>query len=123
MNPAIETMRADLQDAATHLGRPHDLRFKPMFGGLMAYFNEKPCAWLSAQGMALKLAAADQDALLAHEGAERFQHKPGALPSRGYIIVPPALCRDTPQLAEWLERSASAAPAAQKRPRPKARPR
>lgn len=123
MNPKLEALRADLEDAATHLGRPHDLRFKPMFGGLMAYFAEKPCAWLSADGLALKVAAADQDELLAIEGARRFRHTPAASPSRGYIIVPPSLCRDTPRLSAWLARSALAAPMAQRKgPRPKTRP-
>ncbi|MHA6204712.1 TfoX/Sxy family protein [Dyella soli] len=123
MNAGLEALRRDLEDAATHLGRPHDLRVKPMFGGLMAYIGEKPCAWLSAQGLALKLAAIDQDELLACEGAVRFQHKPGGPPSRGYIIVPPWLCRDTARLAQWLSRSAEAASATpKKRPRPKARP-
>ncbi len=122
MNPELEALRRDLEDAATHLGRPHDLRFKPMFGGLMAYLDEKPCAWLSRQGLALKLAATDQDALLAQAGAARFRHRPEAPPSREYIIVPPLLCRDTAKLADWLARSANASMAAKKRPRPKARP-
>lgn len=123
MNPGLEALRADLEDAATHLGRPHDLRFKPMFGGLMAYFAEKPCAWLSADGLALKVAAADQDELLAIEGARRFRHTPAAAPSRGYIIVPPSLSHDTPRFSAWLARSALAAPMAQRKgPRPKTRP-
>ena len=123
MNPELEALRADLVDAATHLGRPHDLRFKPMFGGLMAYFGEKPCAWVSADGLALKVAAADQEELLAIDGARRFRHTPTAAPSRGYIIVPTSLSRDTPRFAAWLARSALAAPTAQtKRPRPKTRP-
>lgn len=123
MNRQLEALRADLEDAATHLGRPHDLRFKPMFGGLMAYFAEKPCAWLSTEGLALKVAAADQDELLAIDGARRFRHAPAAAPSRGYIVVPPSLSRDTPRFAAWLARSALAAPMAQnKGPRPKTRP-
>lgn len=123
MNPGLEALRADLEDAATHLGRPHDLRFKPMFGGLMAYFSEKPCAWLSADGLALKVAAADQDELLAIAGTRRFRHTPAAAPSRGYVIVPSSLSRDTPRFAAWLARSALAAPMAQRKgPRPKTRP-
>jgi TfoX/Sxy family transcriptional regulator of competence genes len=123
VKPELEALRSDLLDAATHLGRPHDLRFKPMFGGLMAYFGEKPIAWLSEQGMALKVPEPDQPALLAHAGAARFRHRPEAPPSRGYIMVPPSLSRDTPRLAEWLERCACAESPAQKKPRPKARPR
>jgi TfoX/Sxy family transcriptional regulator of competence genes len=123
VNPDIQRLREELEDAATHLGRPHDLRFKAMFGGLMAWFGEKPCAWLSDQGLALRLAEADQSSLLAEEGAERFRHKPDEPPSREYILVPPALRRDTPRFAEWLERSGQAPAPSKKRPRPKARPR
>jgi len=123
VNPDIQHLRQELEDAATHLGRPHDLRFKPMFGGLMAWFGEKPCAWLSAQGLALRLAEADQPALLAEEGAERFRHTPHESPSRDYILVPPGLRRDTLRFAEWLARSGHAPAPPKKRPRPKARPR
>ncbi|MFC4525218.1 TfoX/Sxy family protein [Dyella halodurans] len=123
MSLALDALRRDLEDAATHLGRPHELRFHPMFGGLMAYFGEKPCAWLSTQGLALKLAADDQAELLAREGARRFEARPGLPPSRQYIVLPPSLCADTAQLARWLERSAQAIAKAQKKgPRPKTRP-
>lgn len=102
-------MRRDLEDAATYLGRPHDLRFKPMFGGQMAYLGEKPCAWLTVGGLALKLAAADQPALLQLEGASRLVAKPGAAPSRHYIVLPAPLRHDTACLATWLARSAAGA--------------
>ena len=106
MPAALDVMRSELVDAAAHLGKPHDLRFKPMFGGLMAYFDEQPCAWLTADGLALKLAPADQPALLALEGASRLIAKPGAAPSRQYIIVPAAVRRDTSQFAGWLAKCA-----------------
>ena len=108
MPASLDTMRRDLEDAAAHLGKPHDLRFKAMFGGLMAYLDEKPCAWLTPNGLSLKLAAADQPALLQLEGAARLIAKPGAAPSRHYIIVPASLRRDTRKLAGWLAKSASA---------------
>ena len=123
MNPDIQALRRELEDAATHLGRPHDLRFKAMFGGLMAWFGEKPCAWLGSHGLALRLAEADQPALLAEEGAARFRHRPDEPPSRDYILVPPALRRDTARFDHWLERSGEAPAPEKKRPRPKARPR
>jgi hypothetical protein len=44
MPAALDAMRRDLEDAAAHLGKPHDLRFKPMLGGLMGYLDEKPVA-------------------------------------------------------------------------------
>lgn len=106
MPPSLAALRRELEDAATHLGRPHDLRFQPMFGGLMAYLDEKPCAWLTHGGLALKLAPADQPALLRIEGAARLVAKPGAAPSRHYIVLPAALSRDTARLAGWLAKSA-----------------
>jgi hypothetical protein len=107
---ALALMRRDLEDAATHLGKLHDLRFKPMFGGLMAWLDERPCAWLTPAGLALKLPPADQPALLQRDGASRLIARPGAAPSRHYIVLPASLCHDTPALATWLARSASAGP-------------
>lgn len=104
--PGLAALRRELEDAATHLGCPHDLRFRPMFGGLMAYLDEQPCAWITPTGLALKLAPADQPALLRLEGAARLIAKPGAAPSRHYIMLPAALSRDTMQLAGWLAKSA-----------------
>lgn len=106
MPAVLEAMRRELEDAAIHLGRPHDLRFKPMFGGLMAYLDEKPCAWLTPAGLALKLAPTDQPALLQLKGATRLIAKPGAAPSRHYIMLPASLRRDIAQLAGWLAKSA-----------------
>jgi hypothetical protein len=103
---SLAALRRELEDAATHLGRPHELRFKPMFGGLMAWLDEQPCAWLTPGGLALKVAPADQPALLRIEGTARLIAKPGAAPSRHYIVLPAALSRDTVQLAGWLARSA-----------------
>jgi TfoX/Sxy family transcriptional regulator of competence genes len=106
MPAAIDRMHRDLEDAAAHLGKSHDLRFKAMFGGLMAYLDERPCAWISLDGLALKLLPVDQLALLQIDGSRRMQARPGKPPSRHYIVVPAALCHDTPQLAGWLARSA-----------------
>ena len=118
MPTLLEAMRRELEDAAVHLGKPHDLRFKPMFGGLMAHFGEQPCAWLTVDGLAMKLAPADQQARLQLDGAARLIAKPGAAPSRHYIIVPAAVCRDTAQFAGWLAKSAAHATSATRaRPR------
>jgi len=104
----LATLRGDLEAAAVELGQPQELRFQPMFGGLMAYFGETPCAWLSADGVALKLAPADQSELLAHAGARRLVAKPGAAPSRSYVLVPASIRQDPARLAPWLTRSAAA---------------
>ncbi|MGY3041680.1 hypothetical protein ACVWWQ_003313 [Rhodanobacter sp. TND4EL1] len=107
---SLDVLRGEIEDAATHLGKVHDLRFKPMFGGLMAWLHEQPCAWLTPGGMALKLAPADQQALLRLAGASRLIARPGAQPSRHYIVLPPRLSHDTVQLAGWLAKAAVAAP-------------
>lgn len=106
----LAAMRGEIEDAAAHLGKRHDLRFKPMFGGLMAWLDEKPCAWLTSGGMALKLAPADQAALLRLAGAARLIAQPGASPSRHYIVLPAVVSHDTAQLADWLAKTAAAAP-------------
>ncbi|MGO4703776.1 TfoX/Sxy family protein [Dyella sp. 2RAB6] len=111
--------RQDLEDAATHLGLAHELRFQSMFGGVLAYFSERPCAWIGAPGLALKVAAEDQPALLEIDGVTRFVHAEGAKPSRQYLVLPPALTHDTPTFAAWLERSLQAV---QKKPARKRRP-
>ena len=112
MNAATDVLRRELEDAATHLGIAHELRFQPMFGGLMAYLFERPCAWLGAGGIALKVTPADRDTLLAVDGASPFLPRAGASPSRQYVVLPRSLTRDTPAFAAWLARSA----AAQKKP-------
>ncbi|MEO5829116.1 MAG: hypothetical protein ABIQ36_00950 [Rhodanobacter sp.] len=110
MPAALDGLRGEIEDAAAHLGKRHDLRFKPMFGGLMAWLDEKPCAWLTPDGMALKLAPADQSVLLRLAGTSRLIAKPGASPSRHYIVLPSVVSRDTVQLAGWLAKTAAAAP-------------
>ena len=112
---ALAALRGALEEAAILLGEPQELRFRPMFGGLMAYFGEKPCAWLATDGLALKLAAAEQPDLLAQPGARRLVARPGAAPSRSYVLLPKAIHRDAAHLAPWLARSAAAAKSRQRR--------
>jgi TfoX/Sxy family transcriptional regulator of competence genes len=106
---ALAALRRDIEEAACLLGAPQELRFRSMFGGIMAYFSEQPCAWLSAGGLALKLAPADQPELLEQPGAGRLVAQPGAAPSRGYVLVPASIHQDAARFAPWLARSAAAA--------------
>lgn len=99
--PLAETVR----DAAEAAAPEATLRFRAMFGGATAYADDRPFASLSNVGLALKLAPADQDALLALPGASRLQYEPGAPVSRQYVVVPPALAADPDALAPWLRRS------------------
>ena len=104
--PGLAARHRELEDAASHLGRPHALRFRPMFGGLMAYLDEQPCAWLTPGALALKLPPAAQPALLRIAGTARLVARSGAAPSRHYIVLPAALSGETAQLAGWLAKSA-----------------
>ena len=119
MNAATDAARRDLEDAATHLGLAHELRFQPMFGGLMAYLSERPCAWIGAAGLALKLGPDDYTKLLGTAGVRPFVPYAGSKPSRQYLVLPSALTHDTPVFAQWLERSLHAP---QKKPARRRRP-
>jgi len=102
---------------------PHiDWRFKPMFGGIGVYANDKMCVSLSDIGLAVKLGPADQDALLKLKGAKRLQYEPSLPPSKTYIVVPDALLADRKTLRHWLAVSAAHAAAAPAKKPGKARP-
>ena len=94
---------------------PHvDWRFKPMFGGVGVYANDKMCVSLSDVGLAVKLPPAEQETLLKLKGARRLQYEPSSPPSKSYIVVPDAMLSDAAALGRWLAVSAdfvSAAPA------------
>jgi len=81
------------------------LTFRAMFGGILAYADGKPVASLSDVGLALKLVAEHQEALLKSKGAKRLQYEPDQPPSKSYIIVPPSLMRDTDRLHDWVLKS------------------
>ncbi|WP_044564397.1 TfoX/Sxy family protein [Azospirillum sp. B4] len=86
-----------------------ELTFKPMFGGILAYAEGKPVASLSDVGLALKLAGADQAALLALPGAKPLRYGPDQPPSKTYVVVPDALLADAPALRNWVRRAATTA--------------
>ena len=90
------------------------LTFKPMFGGILAYADGKPVASLSNVGLALKLAAEDQDALLNVKGAKRLQYEPDQPPSKSYIVVPPALMKDPRRFHHWVLKSVECNKSSQK---------
>ncbi|MEJ0025100.1 MAG: TfoX/Sxy family protein [Rhizomicrobium sp.] len=102
-----------------------DWRFKPMFGGIGVYADDKMCVSLSDIGLAVKLAPAEQDALLKLKGARRLQYEPSAPPSKTYIVVPDAMLSDRKALGHWLSVSAAhaaASPAAKRRKSAAAKP-
>ncbi|MEI9989259.1 MAG: TfoX/Sxy family protein [Rhizomicrobium sp.] len=95
-----------------------DWRFKPMFGGIGVYADDRMCVSLSDVGLAVKLAPAEQEALLKLKGARRLQYAPSVPPSKTYIVVPDAMLSDRGTLGRWLSVSAAQAaraPAAKRR--------
>jgi len=80
------------------------LRFRPMFGGIMGYAEDKPFVSLSDIGLALKLAGADREALLALPGAKPLQYAPDQPPSKSYVVVPDSMLADTAALRIWMAR-------------------
>ena len=103
-------LQAELEAAVPDIA----LAFRPMFGGILAYADGKPVASLSNVGLALKLAAEDQDALLKTKGAKRLQYEPNQPPSKSYIVVPPALMKDTRRFHDWVLKSVGCNKSSQK---------
>jgi TfoX/Sxy family transcriptional regulator of competence genes len=84
-----------------------DWRYRPMFGGIGVYANDKMCVSLSDIGLAVKLPPAEQETLLALKGAKRLQYEPSMPPSKTYIVVPEAMLKDARTLGHWLSVSAA----------------
>jgi TfoX/Sxy family transcriptional regulator of competence genes len=101
----VQPLRAALEAAALPLDPPPELTFRPMFGGVMVYASGRPLAILADVGLALKLPAAEQGALLAEEGAKHLQYESGAPISKQYVIVPPGFVSEPDLLRPWLARS------------------
>ena len=77
-------------------------RFKPMFGGIGVYANDKMCVSLSDIGLAVKLAGDEYAALLKLKGAKPLQYEPGAPVSKTYVVVPQTMLSEPKALAHWL---------------------
>jgi TfoX/Sxy family transcriptional regulator of competence genes len=87
-----------------------ELAFKPMFGGIMGYAEGKPFTSLSDVGLALKLAGADREALLAIPGSELLRYAPDQPPSKSYVVTPEAMLSDRDLLRTWIVRSVQGLP-------------
>lgn len=86
-----------------------DWRFRPMFGGIGVYANDRMCVSLSDIGLAVKLSGAEHAALLATKGAKVLRYEPDAPPSKTYVVVPEAMLKDRKALSHWLRVSAQQA--------------
>jgi hypothetical protein len=83
-----------------------DLRFKPMFGGIMAYIEDRPFCSLSDVGIAIKLGPPERGELLDEPDARPLQYSPTDPPSKLYVLVPPLFHGNPGQLRRWLLLSA-----------------
>ncbi len=102
---ALEELQDKLSAAAETLNLDMGLSFKAMFGGVSGYVEGRVFASLSNIGLALKLSADDQAALLREPGAKRLRYEPDAPESKQYIVVPEAVQANAEALAVWVKRS------------------
>jgi TfoX/Sxy family transcriptional regulator of competence genes len=82
-------------------------RFRPMFGGIGAYANDRMCVSLSDVGLAVKLVGEAHAELLQLKGAKPLQYEPGAPVSKTYVVVPDAMLGDRRKLGHWLALAAA----------------
>ncbi len=81
----------------------YEIRFRPMFGGIMAYAFGRPFASLSIAGIALKLSEDDRCRLIEKEGGYPLRYKPDDPPSKSYTIIPErTVAAKGEKLKEWL---------------------
>lgn len=98
-------LQTAIEKALAPMAADVDLRFRPMFGGIMAYAQGRPFASLSNAGLAVKLAGEERDALLAMAGAAPLRYEPDSPPSKSYTLVPPDLHDDPEALRPILMQS------------------
>ena len=87
-------------------------RYRPMFGGIGVYADDRMCVSLSDIGLAVKLAGAAHAELLGLKGAKPLQYEPGQPVSKTYVVVPDAMLKDRKALGHWLAAAAAQAVAA-----------
>ena len=78
-----------------------DVVVKPMFGNLGAFVNGNMFMGLFGSAVGVKLAAGEQEELLAQPGAGPFG--PAERPMGGYVTLPAAWSAD--EASPWIERS------------------
>ncbi|MDQ3044565.1 MAG: TfoX/Sxy family protein [Chloroflexota bacterium] len=101
VNPDLDHLRGELERDADLLPPDIDLRFRPMFGGLGVYANERMFASISNIGLALKLPPEPRADLLREPGAKPLQYAENAPVSKESVIVPAAIRADPAHLAKW----------------------
>jgi len=80
-----------------------DVVIKPMFGNLGAYVNGNMFMGLFGASIGVKLPGADQERLLAEDGAGPFG--PPERPMGGYVALPHDWAKPSTQAAQWVDTS------------------
>jgi len=84
-----------------------ELRFRAMFGGIMAYADGQAFASLSNVGLALKMSGAEYVALSALPGVEPLRYEPDQPLCKSYLVLPDPMRSDPDGLRSWTARSAA----------------
>jgi len=97
-----KTLQSAIEAAIGPEAMEYDIRFRPMFGGIMSYAFGRPFASLSVAGIAVKLSSDDR-ARLIKEGGYPLRYKESDPPSKSYTIIPKSIVEEKGEsLKEWL---------------------
>lgn len=77
---------------------------RQMFGYPCAFENDQLFMGLFGDGLFVRLAQPDREALLAREGAKPFDPTKGR-PMRAYVVVPPGMLEDEEELLRWMRKA------------------
>ena len=102
---SFEILDQILRDGLREASLSTDITARRTLGASGMHLKGLLFAYITADGIALKLSPADQVALLAIAGATRFS--PGEDPTRAnqFVQVPEALLDDRKRLAVWIRKS------------------
>ena len=100
----LETLRSLLAHSGPDQRSSTAIECKHFFSGAAAYVDGRIFISLTLAGLALKLAAADRDALFA-QGATALRYFPKAPVKKDYALLPDSLRSDEAALARWIAAS------------------
>jgi TfoX/Sxy family transcriptional regulator of competence genes len=100
----LQALRSILDRAGADEERSAAIECKHFFSGAAAYVDGRIFATLTLAGLALKLGAADRNALFA-QGATPLRYFPKAPVKKEYALLPDSIRSDEAALARWLDAS------------------
>ena len=98
-----KNLQSAIEEAIGPEAVEYEIRFRPMFGGIMAYAYGRPFASLSHAGIAVKLGQDDKCRLIEKEYGYPLRYKPSDPPSKSYTVVPKNMVEARGEtLKKWL---------------------